>query len=394
VRLFAASAALIAIGSVVAAGHQAGYDILIAGAHIIDGTGQPARDGDIAIRAGRIVAVGRIAAAPAEQRIDAAGLAVSPGFVANHPNTDDVTRRVTAEAFVRAGITTVVDGTEGVSPANVADVLDGIRRTGAPVNYATFVGHGTVRLAVMGNTSRDPLLAELNQMKSVVFEAIADGAIGFSTGLQTPPGRYARNSELVAIARVAANERGVYAAQVRADGVSLELAVVESIRMAESLAMPVQLSGLVLDPAQPATTTAVLKAIDDARRRSVDAWVNLDPFAGVAGVNMERDRLLQHPMAAIGSEGLRVLAEDARDRRVISMEDAIRKMTSLPAARLGFAGRGVIQTDAPADLVIFDPQPTPVAVRDVIVNGVVVLRDGQLTGARPGKVLRRTAPKG
>ena len=62
-------------------GSQAGYDLLITNGHIIDGTGQPARDGDIAIRAGRIVAVGRVAAAPAEQRIDAAGLTVSPGFI-------------------------------------------------------------------------------------------------------------------------------------------------------------------------------------------------------------------------------------------------------------------------------------------------------------------------
>ena len=160
-RLFAAGAALVVIGSVVAAGRQAGYDVLIASAHIIDGTGQPARDGDIAIRAGRVVAVGRIAAAPAGQRIDAAGLTVSPGFIANRPNTDDVTRQATAEAVARAGITTVVAGTEGVSPASVADVLDGIRGTGASVNYATFVGHGTVRLAVMGSTSRDPLLADL-----------------------------------------------------------------------------------------------------------------------------------------------------------------------------------------------------------------------------------------
>jgi N-acyl-D-amino-acid deacylase len=111
--------------------------------------------------------------------------------------------------------------------------------------------------------------------------------------------------------------------------------------------------------------------------------------------------LLMHPMVAIASDPPRVLASLVRDRRVISLEEAIRKMTSLPAGHFGLAGRGVIREGAAADLVIFDPAlvrdavpadpslGSPEGIASVIVNGVVVVREGELSAARPGQVLRR-----
>jgi N-acyl-D-aspartate/D-glutamate deacylase len=395
VRALAAVIALFAIGSVMSAGQQDRYDVLIANARIIDGSGQPAREGDIAIRAGRIVAVGRVPSAPAGQRIDAAGLTVTPGFIDSHAHAGDMTQRPNAEASVASGITTVVAGTDGISAVDIGEALDDIAGVGLSVNYATFVGHSTVRTSVMGRTIKDPLLADLNRMKAIIFKALADGAIGLSTGLQSSPGRYARNSEIAALARVAGNVRGVYAAQVRTESFTLEQAVNESIRLAESLSLPVQLSGLIFDPARPAGTTAVIKLIDDAKRRNVDVWADQDVFPeSDTLVNPEADRMLQHPMVMIASDHLRVISEKVLDRHVVSLEEAIRKMTSLPAARLGFAGRGLIKESAAADLVIFDPRRlSPAAagaVRDVLVNGVLVRRNGQHTGERPGKVLRRT----
>ena len=391
---FLAAAMLVVIGAFLAADDQASYDLLITNAHIVDGTGQPARDGDIAIRAGRIVALGRIAGGSADQRIDATGLTVSPGFIDSHTHADDIANRPGAEVFVASGITTIVAGTDGVSSADIGSELDDIRRAGLSVNFATFVGHSTVRASVIGRVLRDPLLADLNRMNAMVFEAIADGAIGLSTGLQSPPGRFARNSEIAALARVVSLARGLYAAQIRTADFTVDQSVAESIRLAESLAIPVQLSGLMLDPLKPATTTAVLKLIDDARRRNTDVWVDQEVFpASGAADNPESDRLLLHPLVVIASDPMRVLADVVVGRHLMSMEEAIRKMTSLPAARLGFAGRGVLKDNAAADLAIFDAgrlAQSPSA-RDVIVNGVVVVRNGQHTGARPGRVLRRTS---
>src|SRR6185369_1813592 len=103
----------------------------------------------------------------------------------------------------------------------------------AAINFATLIGHNTVRSAVMGSDNRPPRPAELARMRSLVWKAMADGAIGFSTGLQYVPGTYAGVPEIVELARVAANAGGIYASHMRDEGTALEQSIAETIRVGE-----------------------------------------------------------------------------------------------------------------------------------------------------------------
>ena len=503
------------------ASQQAPFDLLIVGGRVIDGTGSPARRANVAVRGGQIVGVGTITGS-ARETIDAANLVVAPGFIDVHTHADDVADRPLAENFVRMGVTSIVAGNCGSSAGSIADALTRIREVGVALNVGTLVGHNTVRAAVMGRVNRPSTIAEINKMKASVFAGMVAGALGFSTGLQYVPGTYARNNEIVELARVAANHGGVYATHMRNEGTGLLEAVTESIQVGRLVEIPVQISHLKVDsPSRWGTSAAALKLIDDARARGIKvgadqyaytagasslsirfpAWAleggddavraRLDNPASWAKIKAEMQQLLaergytdlawatvasfredpslnglsmkdvaiklsgsgspdeqleaarelmrrggasmvyhfmseddiatimKHPSVSIAADAsvlepgvgaphprgygnnARVLGVYVRDRQVIALEEAVRKMTSLPAAQLGIADRGVIRDGAPADLVLFDPARVrdtatyqaphafPDGIPHVIVNGVPVVRDAKVTGARPGQVLTR-----
>ena len=514
------STVLLVLGTGLAS-QSAPFDIVLENARIIDGTGAASRTGDVGIRDGRIASIGRLAGQPAKERLNLGGLALAPGFIDVHTHADDVASKPLAENFIHMGVTSIVAGNCGSSALAVGDALARIREATVAVNFATLVGHNTVRSSVMGSVERDPTLAELDQMKSLVFKAMADGAVGFSTGLQYVPGTYSKPNEILELAREAANEGGTYATHMRNEGTALEDSISESIRVARALDMRLEISHLKVDsPNRWGASAAAIKLIDDARAAGVK--VQADQYAYTAassslsirfpswalegggertrtrlqddetwakvkkdmqGLLAERGftdlswavvasyradssmnglsikqvaekmigngsadaqleaarrmmigggasmvyhlmgdddiaRIMRHPMVSFASDAgvlergagvphprgygnaVRVLAEYVRERKVISLEEAVRKMTSLPAAHFGFAGRGVIREGAAADLVVFDPAlvkdeatyPAPHAFASglphVLVNGVFVVRDGKTTGAKPGQVLR------
>ena len=197
-----------------AAQRQARYDLVITGGQVVDGTGAKLRRADVAVKDGRIAAVGAIAKSDAREAIDATGLIVAPGFIDVHTHADDLAEQPRAENFVRMGVTTIVAGNCGSSALDVGRALSDVDRAGTSVNFATLIGHNTVRREVMGTVNRDPTMAEINRMKSLVWRAMADGAVGFSTGLQYVPGTYAKTGEITELARVAGNEGGVYASHM------------------------------------------------------------------------------------------------------------------------------------------------------------------------------------
>ena len=168
------------------------FDVLVAGGTLIDGSGKPGRRADVAIKDGRIANIGLLPRASAREAIDATGLVVAPGFIDVHTHADSIADTPRAENFVRMGVTSLVAGNCGGSALDVGEALTAIRQAGISVNYATLVGHNTVRTAVMGTANREPTLGELARMKSLVWRAMADGAVGLSTGLQYVPGTYAR----------------------------------------------------------------------------------------------------------------------------------------------------------------------------------------------------------
>jgi N-acyl-D-amino-acid deacylase len=502
------------------AGQSPSYDLVIAGGRIVDGTGAAPRRADVGIKGGRIAAIGTIPRGEGADVLDASNLVVSPGFIDVHTHADDLAERPRAENFVRMGVTTIVAGNCGASALDVSKVFAAVDQAAPSVNFATLIGHNTVRREAMGTADRNPRIAELNRMKALVWRAMADGAVGFSTGLQYVPGTYAKTWEVIELARVAGNAGGVYASHMRNEGTALEESVSETIRVGELSGARVQISHLKVDsPSRWGASAKALALIDAARARgtAVDAdqyaytaasstlgirfpswvleggqaqlaarlndpatWARIKAemaallaerglsdlsFAVVAsysadpalnGLTMKQvasklqgegsadgqfeaarqmmlqggasmvyhfmsdediDLIMKHPRVGIASDSsvlvmgqgvphprgygnnARVLAEYVRRRKVLTLQEAIRKMTSLPADQFRFTDRGRLAVGAFADIVIFDPEivgdaatfekPHAYAtgIPHVLVNGVPVIRNGEHTGARPGKTV-------
>ncbi|MCJ7485010.1 MAG: amidohydrolase family protein, partial [Candidatus Aminicenantes bacterium] len=183
------------------------FDLLITGGTIYDGTGGPPFRADIGVSDGSVRSIGRIRASRAATIIKAEGMAISPGFIDVHDHTaESLLVNPRAESAVRQGVTTLVSGNCGESPfpltegalererqalleeygleADWRDIngfLGRLDEAGAALNYATFVGHGTVRAAAMGFGNRPAAAPELERMKELVGEAMAGGALGLSS---------------------------------------------------------------------------------------------------------------------------------------------------------------------------------------------------------------------
>jgi N-acyl-D-amino-acid deacylase len=257
------------------------YDLVIVNGSVIDGTGSAGVLQDVAIKDGRIAATGRIARTDAAATIDAKGLIVAPGFIDVHTHADNLVSRGDAANFVRMGVTTIVAGNCGSSALDVSAALAALRDRPAAVNFATLIGHNTVRSSVMGSANRAPTAAELARMRSLVWKGMADGAVGFSTGLQYVPGTYAELMEITELARAAANAGGIYASHMRNEGTALEDSIAETIRVGEIGGARVQISHLKVDsPNRWGASETALAMIDAARRKGID--VRADQYAYTA----------------------------------------------------------------------------------------------------------------
>ena len=241
------------------------YDVVIRNGRVLDGSGNPWFAADIAIRGDRIVKIGRHLAGSAKRTIDAKGQVVAPGFIDMHSHSEyTLLADGNAESKIRQGVTTEIIG-EASSAAPVcaavhqesdADLqelgitrdwndLDGyyrrLLRQGSSVNVGSYVASGSVRLCGMGPDMRAPTAAELQRMKSLVADAMHQGALGLSTGLIYPPGSYARTDEVIALARVASQYGGIYASHLRNEGPRLLDAVQEAITIGEQANIPVHI---------------------------------------------------------------------------------------------------------------------------------------------------------
>ncbi|MGH7046027.1 MAG: N-acyl-D-amino-acid deacylase family protein [Stellaceae bacterium] len=241
-------------------------DILIKGGLVIDGSGRPGEIGDIAVRQGRIAALGQSLPADGADIIDAAGLAVAPGFIDIKTHSDfTLPINPKAESKVRQGVTTEIIGHCGYSTAPVlpgklelirdylsasapwlpfretsfGEYLDAFPATA--VNAGMLVGHHTLRLNVMGMAARAPSSAELAQMAALLEEGLAAGALGLSTGLFTPPGSYAERDEIVALCHVLKRHHALYFTHLRDEANKVIEAVEEAIDIARSCGVHVEI---------------------------------------------------------------------------------------------------------------------------------------------------------
>jgi N-acyl-D-amino-acid deacylase len=251
-----------------------GADILIKNGKVIDGSGAVGFAADVVIEADRIADMGHFPDARAPRVIDASGLAVVPGFIDIHSHAEfnlvSPAHHRTMEPFVRQGITTMITGNCGVSPAPVSsesvdyfssyfrcllpqeglpwdwasfgEFLERVEDTGPLVNVGQLVGPGTVRLNAMGFSPERARAGELASMRAMVRRALEEGAMGVSYGLGYIPGLWARTDELVEIARDLPRHRGHISVHMRGQTVFLERAVEEMIEVAETVGAPLQIS--------------------------------------------------------------------------------------------------------------------------------------------------------
>ncbi|WP_423926429.1 N-acyl-D-amino-acid deacylase family protein [Candidatus Palauibacter sp.] len=181
--------------------------VLFTGATVLDGSGEASFTADVAVEGDRITFVGDAVAAEIAMRDTIAldGLLLTPGFIDmhSHINVDEAYGRPAVE-FLTQGITTGVVGVDGSSSVDLASLYDELESAGVGKNIVSYVGHGSVRQAVIGMDDRAPTADELEQMRTLVRRGMEDGAFGLSTGLFYTPGYYAEPEEVIALGRVAA----------------------------------------------------------------------------------------------------------------------------------------------------------------------------------------------
>jgi N-acyl-D-amino-acid deacylase len=471
--------------------------IAIVGATLIDGSGRaPVTDSVVLLKDDTIVAAGKrneVNVPPGARSVDAAGLVVAPGFIDAHNHSErGFTTDPSAASQVSQGITTVVVGQDGGSPFPVGEFLRELDKNPIALNVLTFVGHATVRSRVMGeDTNRLATPEEIEKMRQLVEQAMRDGAMGLSSGLEYETGKPASTEEVVALATVAGAQGGIYISHIRDEADKSFEALAEAIQIGREARIPVQISHIKLGTLKVwGKAKQVVELVNKARSRGqdvtadcypYDAWSstirvlipsgrhedavdvargladvggpanvtivscrahpeyefktmaeiskaeNISPVElymkivreGGAGVvchsmkDADIQMFYRQPWVMVSSDGgigsrhprgagtyPRVLGQFVRELRWLSLPEAIRKMTSFPAARFKLADRGLIRPGFKADVVLFDParildratfkDPQLVAdgVKRVFVNGIEVWNDGKVTGERPGRALR------
>lgn len=234
------------------------YDLLIRGGTLIDGTGAARRQADLAVHEGRIAAIGDLPSARAERSIDACGLVVAPGFIDSHAH-DDYAVIETPDMPFKAlqGVTTVINGNCGLSlaplvtnqrPPAPLDLIGDAYHYGdfgsyraalaaadPAVNVASMVGHSTLRVRHVGDLQREATPAEIAAMRADVEAALAQGAIGLSTGTFYPPAAAATEAEVIAVGQALRAHGGVYATHLRDEGDHIVAAIEEALRIGAAL---------------------------------------------------------------------------------------------------------------------------------------------------------------
>ena len=539
------------------------FDIKIVNGQIVDGSGKEAYTADIGIVRGKIVAIGNLEDSRSCETIDATGKIVAPGFIDMHTHSDlSVIYDRKTNSKIHSGVTSEVVGNCGIGPAPIREenrgllidylgtrligsipvkielpwtsfreYLQYIEQSPPSLNVAPLVGQGVVRIAVMGFAQGKPNASELKQMQRIVDDAMAEGALGLSSGLVYLPGEYSSTEEIGELCKVIAPYKGIYCTHIRTESDGILGAIDEALAIGKIGGVPVHIAHmkllsqnmlgkteLVLEKLARAAQDGIevtydiypytagltslsacmppwifeggvekmIQRLGDARIRTrlrqeietgLPGWQNFVKSAGgwekffVSSVRSETNKglegkfiteiaemqgkdpydaafdlliaengrvqmnyyamqendviaFLQQPQAMIGSDAMslsaegilsygkphprafgtptRLLARYVRELKALTLEEAIQKMTSLPAQRLGLSGRGMIRQGYCADVVVFDPEQVQdtatysepkqysTGIQTVIVNGRTVIKAGTHLQTYPGQVLSRS----
>ena len=417
---------------------------------------------------------------------------------------------------------------DGMGPVGVGDHLAKVAAGRPAINVGLFIGHGSVRSAVMGQVNREATPDELEKMRELVRTGMREGAFGLSTGLFYVPGNYAPLDEVIELARVAGQFGGIHQSHMRDEASHVLDSVRDTIAIGERGGLPTQVSHhKIIGKLNWGMSADTLRLIDEARARGVDATIDQYPYtassspiqgglvpqwaqaggreamleglrdeatrgkvlaavassietdrgggdpgnvvlaacawdptlAGKSLAQVLRDRgqpvtipgaaalvleivekggcsavyhaiseddvvrIMKHPATMIASDAVpgiptfgrnvphpraygtfaRVLGLYVREKQVLTLEEAVRKMSAFPAQRMGLGDRGLLRPGMKADVAVFNPATITdmatfdkphqyaVGVAAVLVNGQVTLADGTMTGVRAGRPLGRIA---
>lgn len=527
-------------------------DILLKGGQIIDGTGNPWFYGNIGIKNNKIVSIGS-SEGEADKIIDVKGKMISPGFIDGHCHSDlMVLDFPESEIKLQQGVTTEVVGNCGLGPApvnpiyakelqnyvgpvlgrankewqwqSINDYFNELDSVLISENIASYIAHGSVRIAVMGFENRAPNRKEMEEMKYIVEEGMRAGAIGLSIGLLYVPGSYSNKEEITELCKVVMKYNGILATHIRGEGNNLIPSIQEVLWIAENSGIALHISHLkAAGKRNWGNVMQAMELIEDARGRNYDVTCDVYPYSagstmlstlfppwalegGVSSIlerlkdRVERNKMkleleneqeewdnlvnstgwnnviissvhnpnlkkyegwsilaisnqtgknpidqafdllieengnigivyfhmdetdvlqvMKYNNALIASDSLtcytgkphprlygtfpRVISKYVKKDKTLSLEEAIRKMTSFPAKRFGLDKRGLLSEGNFADIVIFDldkikdnatyddPKKFPDGIEYVIVNGKLTIKGGRHTHNKCGCFLRGT----
>lgn len=316
-------------------------DLLIRNGRVSDGSASPLEPGGVALRAGRIVAVGDLTGWTAPREIDAAGQVIAPGFIDVHSHAAEGLLRKglhTARALLAQGITTVVVNPDGGGPLDLTAQQAAFRTLGVGVHVVQLIGHSSVRGAVLGQEDRPPSAPELDRMRGHVDAALAAGAFGLSSGLFYAPASFSKTDEVVALMERVHAVGGLHTSHIRDESnytIGLVAAVDEIIEIAEATATTGIVSHMkALGPDNWGLTRTCAQRIERARARGVAVFADQYPYeASSTGLG-----------AAVVPRSAQV---GGREALLARLADPAQRAALLPEVRENIRRRG-----GPASLVI------------------------------------------
>ena len=283
-------------------------DTIITNARIVDGIGAPWFEADLAVAEGKIVEIGRLSAQEADRVVDAAGKVLCPGFIEIHGHSDaTLLINPLAESSIHLGVTTECTGNCGsslfpvtrqtekqilnhftafvpdyeINWSDLTQLKEKYESQGVSVNVVPLIGHNVVRAAVKGSDMGPSTPDERRRMAELVEEGMAQGARGFSTGLEYPPGSAADLEELVALTTPLAKYRGLYATHIRNRDLRYLEAIQEALTIGRRCGTAVQISHNVAKIGAPeGVMSGVLSEIEGARSEGLDVAFDVGAYLG------------------------------------------------------------------------------------------------------------------
>ena len=510
-RLVAAALVAASASSHAAAQAPPPYDLIIRHGTVIDGTGAPRYQADVAIAGGSVARVGDLAGARAVTEIDATGLFVAPGFINIHSHAT-LDGLVTATNMLTQGVTTEILNADGAGPLDIGAQLTTAAARGLAVNVGANIGFNSVWAQVVGLDDRRPTPDEVTQMRDLITAGLTAGAWGVSAGLDYKPAYFAQTEDVIKVVEVARRARTYFTNHDRVtpeSGFSSLAGMAETIAIGARSGITPLITHMKVQGHEQGRADAITGQMRQATERGVYTAADVYPYlagqtglvaftipgwaqdggreamlkrfadpglrarivaeaetamtarfggpgsvflpelkqdltgvmrelqvpAGEAvvrllergspgiiarfGIEADLVTLLQYPASSVACDcgaivgdaahpryyGTfpRVLGRYVREQQVLTWEDAVRKMTGLPAATVGLVDRGLLAAGMAADVVVFNPvtvvdhatfeAPTlpSEGIRAVVVNGQLALREGRPTGQRAGQALRRTS---